>query len=416
MKIKKYEPTDVFLKAVVYGPSGAGKTFFGSTAPKPIFASAEGGLLSISDKKPEYAEIKSLKDLMDLLHWLKTQPHDYETVVIDSITEINELIKEGIKQRTGKAMQIQDWGELAEKVIGILRGFRDLPMHVIFVAQESYDKDDQAVIRVTPDLNGKAADRICYFMDIVAYLYMDKDGTRKILAKESAKYPTKARRIEIEPYEIDFSEWVEKARSMPVVDHQDELVDYEAPEEETKKPYKSKPAPNITKETLKELVGTWDQYWAMMMRKHPEEKNEKGLLKYTQDRSLTVRDVTMEKLYNTKYIEKLKENQGRDMIIKLLEKIRNEEKPKEEEPPKPEEPKPPVETKENEQKPEIDGASEVFPDAKIDEAPKVDVGRIKQEIFELRDIQSKYPKDSQNWRDIETKIQEFTSQIPDDQK
>jgi hypothetical protein len=47
MQIKMFRPTDHKVKALIYGASGAGKTVFGGTAPKPIFASAESGLLSL---------------------------------------------------------------------------------------------------------------------------------------------------------------------------------------------------------------------------------------------------------------------------------------------------------------------------------------------------------------------------------
>lgn len=124
-------------------------------------------MLSIAGKNPAFVEIRSLKDLQDLLDYLKTQKHEFETVIIDSITEINDIIKIDIEKRTGRSMQLQDWGELSKKIRGVLRGFRDLPMHTLFIAQESVDKDEDKVTKIVPSLNGKAATEIAYFMDIV---------------------------------------------------------------------------------------------------------------------------------------------------------------------------------------------------------------------------------------------------------
>lgn len=212
MEIKKFAVTDHKIKAVVYGSSGTGKTSFGGTAKNAIFASAEGGLLAIADKQPNYVEIKSLNDLRELLNYLKTQPHKYETVIIDSITEINEIIKADIEKKTGKAMEIKDWGTLAKNIKEILRGFRDLPMHVLFIAQESTEKDGDVVTKVVPSLNGKAATEIAYFMDIVGYLYMEKaTGARKLITLPNSMYLTKDRSKVIgNDTPADFSAWVEK--------------------------------------------------------------------------------------------------------------------------------------------------------------------------------------------------------------
>jgi hypothetical protein len=40
-------------------------------------------------------------------------------------------------------------------------------MHVLFIAQESNEKDEDRIEKIVPSLNGKAATEIAYFMDIV---------------------------------------------------------------------------------------------------------------------------------------------------------------------------------------------------------------------------------------------------------
>lgn len=124
-------------------------------------------MLSIAKKKVPYVKITSFAKLQEFLKFLQTQKHDYESVIIDSITEINDIIKMEIETRTGRSMQQNDWGDLAKKIELVFRGFRDLPMHTIFIAQESIEMDEGVVIKVIPSLNGKAATKICYFMDTV---------------------------------------------------------------------------------------------------------------------------------------------------------------------------------------------------------------------------------------------------------
>jgi hypothetical protein len=243
MQIKKYSPVEHKVKAVVYGPSGVGKTTFGSTCPKPIFASAESGLLSIASSRPDYVAVKRIEDLKELLAHLQKPGHGYESVVIDSITEISEIIKADIEKRTGKSMQIQDYGTLGKSIRQILRGFRDLPMHVLFIALEKAEKDEERIIRYVPDLNGKSATDIAQFMDIVGYLTMDPQTlARKVLTQSSPKLLTKDRtgvlKDDVTP---DFGVWVSKATGVKLgketIVHESEQPVAEAfPEEPVEKP------------------------------------------------------------------------------------------------------------------------------------------------------------------------------------
>jgi len=215
MKIKEFKPEDHKIKALIYGAAGAGKTVFTGTAKKAIYASAEGGLLSIADKNPHYVEVKSLKDLAELYSYLSTEDHKYETIVIDSITEINEIVKMEIEKKVGHNMQLQDWGELAKKLRDLFRKFRDLPMNVILVAQEAYVTDEDKIKKVVPSLNGKAATEIAYFMDIVGYLNVENDGTRWIETSTNKKLLTKDRTRKIgNDTPMDFTEWLKRAATI----------------------------------------------------------------------------------------------------------------------------------------------------------------------------------------------------------
>lgn len=210
LKIQTFQPENSYIKALIYGPSGAGKTTFAATAPNPIFASSEKGLMSIRHLSPQFAEINSLQDLKDLYNFLKNEKHEFETCVIDSITEINDIIKTEIETKNKRNMQLQDWGILQKEIKDILRKFRDLPMHIIFLAQETTEKDEEKIVKYLPSLNGKSATEIAYYMDTVGYCFIDKLGNRKIGTMPNEKYLTKDRTNVIEGGENqNFSEWVE---------------------------------------------------------------------------------------------------------------------------------------------------------------------------------------------------------------
>lgn len=92
-------------------------------------------------------------------------------------------------------------------------------MHVLFIAQEKVEKDGDQVIKTVPSLNGKAADEIAYFMDIVGYLMIDQStNERKIITATNQKLVTKDRtRMIGNNTHPDFMEWIEAVKGLQVV-------------------------------------------------------------------------------------------------------------------------------------------------------------------------------------------------------
>jgi len=376
IQIKNFVPLDHKVKAVIYGASGAWKTVFGATAPKPIFASAEGGLLSVADKNIQFVEIKSLKDLQELLIYLKNEKHDFETVVIDSITEINDIIKMDIERRTGKWMQLQDWWELAKKIKAILRWFRDLDMHVIFLAQEVSESDEGVVTKIVPSLNGKAATEIAYFMDNVWYLMIDKTGERKLLTQPNAKLLTKDRSGLIwNDCPVDFSEWVNRVKQIKT-GTQTVSVDFEAAIDEktwNELPQPKKTEPMITAGTGSKLFEVWSEMWDLSIEMFPDELDSKGSKKYTLEKSEQTRVFTIHKKFNVDSSTKLTEAQWLEFIescknriaeIKKIQDLKKETSNDPEPEPEPEE----VQTEVPKKKSKKDLEPETIPEP-VEESP-----------------------------------------------
>lgn len=275
MEIKTFSPVSQKLKVLIYGPSGAGKTRFAATAPNPIFASAEAGLLSTvgTGKKIDYAAIRTLEDLKELLTFLQRQDHKYETVVIDSITEINEIIKEGIEEKNNRGMQLQDWGTLQKQIKELLRDFRSLDMHVIFIAQETVQQDDAKITKILPSLNGKSATEIAYFMDIVGYAYIDKNNEHKISVIPQDKYLTKDRSERIQSNVPDFTMWIESVEAMPIGEEEIKFVEGEVRIDDTQRA---------------KIFAKWNKLVGMTpeMQEKPDEYRKAALDKYFKKRSV----------------------------------------------------------------------------------------------------------------------------------
>lgn len=131
------------IKIVNYGLPGVGKTIAIATAPTPFIMSAEAGLLSLANVVIPGLSIKTMADLSDAYQWVSEsgEAKPYETICVDSITEIAETVLTHAKE-TNKDPR-NAYGDLIDKMTGIIKGFRDLKeKHVYISAKEVRIKDD----------------------------------------------------------------------------------------------------------------------------------------------------------------------------------------------------------------------------------------------------------------------------------
>lgn len=169
-----------YIKALIAGPPGSGKTLISSTFPNPFYASAEGGLMSIADRQIPYAEITSSTDLLAVKTMMDQDPITREkllgfpvdTIVIDTIDEIQRLlIRERLDEQKKEAMQLQDWGWIGEQMSSIVRGFRNLSMNVIFTVHVKEQQDgDTGRVWIEPGLQGAIAKQIPGAVDLALFL------------------------------------------------------------------------------------------------------------------------------------------------------------------------------------------------------------------------------------------------------
>src|SRR5258706_9152864 len=182
------------FKLLIYGESGVGKTTLagsGDAVPqmrKVLILDIEGGTLSLKDLYPdvETVRIKSWADMQSVYEELYEGNHDFNTIVIDSLTEAQKMSMDKIMRRLVEEHQerdadvpgIREWNINIEQTRKFVRSFRDLPVNSIFTALCKTDKNQfTGVSRRKPYLSGKVADEVAGFLDIVAYLYnVDYEG------------------------------------------------------------------------------------------------------------------------------------------------------------------------------------------------------------------------------------------------
>ena len=92
-------------RVMLYGVHGIGKSTFGAMAPKPIFIQTEDGLGEIDCDRFPLAT--AYEQVIDSLAELLNENHAYQTVVIDSLDWLEQLIWSDVCRERG-VVNIED--------------------------------------------------------------------------------------------------------------------------------------------------------------------------------------------------------------------------------------------------------------------------------------------------------------------
>lgn len=187
------------VKVLEYGQAGAGKTTALATAPAPIILSAEAGLLSLSHVDVPYIEVTSMAAIGEAYEWLteSSEAKQYQTVCLDSLSEIAEVVLSEERARTKDPRQA--YGAMADQMAQLIRMFRDLPgRHVVMTAKLDKSQDEQGRMLWSPSMPGtKTGQSLPYYFDEVLALQIHRDAegntTRAFLCESDGSWVAKDR-------------------------------------------------------------------------------------------------------------------------------------------------------------------------------------------------------------------------------
>lgn len=192
------------LSLLVHAPSKTGKTTLAGTCPPPLLVlDAEGRTRFLPHAQPVTAmygrpvrlvswvpngppprydgtwdvcvvQCNDWITVEQTYGWLTQGQHDFVSLVMDSLTELQRRCRENLKG--SEAMRIQDWGVLLDRMTRVIRGLRDLTLHptrplavVMFIAETRQSQSGKWV----PNMQGQISTALPYWMDITGYLFKE---------------------------------------------------------------------------------------------------------------------------------------------------------------------------------------------------------------------------------------------------
>ncbi len=235
-----------YLKLLVYGESGVGKTkLVGTSLFVPemqdvLLLNADVGELTLTSDPDfksdldkfaavrvkdwgQFARVydylkahcayresdeEKLKELQDKYMPGSKRLYKFKTVIIDSITEVeafsmNMAMGVQVDGALDEETPTSNWDEIRQNRSNILRmarQFRDLPMNVLITAGRTMKEDEAKRTSFMPDLTGSLREKLPHYMDVVGYMVV---GTR---SEGDDKFVV--RRLHIQPV----GKWIAKCR------------------------------------------------------------------------------------------------------------------------------------------------------------------------------------------------------------
>ena len=232
------KPSDRPVLITICGDSGMGKTTLAVTFPNPIVIRAEDGLQAIpSNMRPDaFPTLTGPEYLWEQLKGLINEQHDYQTLIIDSVTALERMFMQWVvdtdpKKPRGIQQALGGYGAGRDAVSGMHQRLRKAAgiladkrgMNTVFIAHADTARieppDDDAYMRYTLRLHEKSMPAYVDDVDVVGFLKLEtfttgdgekkkaiSDGTRILITYATAANVSKNRYGIQEPIAVKIGE------------------------------------------------------------------------------------------------------------------------------------------------------------------------------------------------------------------
>lgn len=167
-----------YIRLLVVGAPGVGKTTAAAKFPNPIFANAGAGLTSLAQLgKLPFVNITSEVDLYELKTALDRPAEEREvlfgrpidTLVIDCLDEFQRsLMGERLINEGRQEFDYKDWNWIADRLNAIFGGLDQLDMHVVVICHSKDVNDGDAI---KPNILGSFSEGIFQYVDTAVFMH-----------------------------------------------------------------------------------------------------------------------------------------------------------------------------------------------------------------------------------------------------
>ena len=199
------KPKDRPVICTILGDAGMGKTSLAAAFPNPIVIRIEDGLQGVpEDIRPDALPmVLEVEVLWKQINALLTEKHDYKTVVIDSVTQLEELfIRDIVKNDPKQPKSINQAlggygagyravGDLHQKLRRACQMLNDAGMHIVFIAHSDTitiePPDSDPYTRYDLRMNKRSVSPYTDNVDVIAYIRLQTfvagdDGKKKAVS------------------------------------------------------------------------------------------------------------------------------------------------------------------------------------------------------------------------------------------
>lgn len=199
-----------YIKMLVYGHPGAGKTYAIRTLEDPFIISCEGGLLSLRDVDVPYVNIHNENEFLEILSRIaNAKDKKYKTIVLDSLSELADLIL--LPQKKIAKDPRQAYGYVQDALNNYIRSLCALPYNIYLTSKAERVQDEEGVLLYSPMMPGtKLSQSIPYLFDEVLAMKVKEEKTedggkvkvRYLQTDSDGKWHAKDRSGRLDMFEI----------------------------------------------------------------------------------------------------------------------------------------------------------------------------------------------------------------------
>lgn len=179
------------LKALIFGPTAAGKSRMAARFKRPIIGLTEHQAMpTIQEANPDalIKEIHTASDLVDFRTMVRDEARldamGVDAVVLDSVTDAQRIIRDYYTKKQGATAgrvktTVETWGVVIDATARLVRELRDCRRHVLVIALDLEVEQDGYMVH-RPSVNGKRLPgELAGYFNVVGYAHVKEhdDGT-----------------------------------------------------------------------------------------------------------------------------------------------------------------------------------------------------------------------------------------------